>query len=171
MIFTPDAVERAPWMDLLSGEQKDKWQHPAFKGWQIKDGVLDGVGPDLDSKSTAIMSIGDQEQWHDFVLDCEFTLVKGEATFHFRLGPAVNNSTLSIPVSTSGGVPFKAGAPNQMTVSMIGSAFKVTFADPEHAPHEEPEVPWTIRRKGGIAISVPPGSEIKISKMKIKVLR
>jgi hypothetical protein len=170
-IFTPDVIERTPWTDLLSGEQKDKWQHPAFKGWQIKDGVLTGVGPDLDSRQTAIMSIGDQEQWRDYVCEIEFVLVKGEAKVHFRLGAAVNNSTLSLEVSTGGGAPFKAGATNLMTSTVLGSSWKVTFSDPDHSPHEEPEVPWTIRRKGGIAISVPPGAEIKITKMRIKVLR
>ncbi len=170
-LFTPDVIERTPWTDVLAGEQKDKWQHPAFKGWQIKDGVLTGVGPDLDSKQTAIMSIGDQEQWRDYVCDIEFTLVKGEATFHYRLGGAVNNTTLSLNVSTGGGAPFKAGAANQMTSTVLGSSWKVVFADPDHPAHEEQEVPWTIRRKGGIAISVPPGSEIKITKMKVKVLR
>jgi hypothetical protein len=30
---------------------------------------------------------------------------------------------------------------------------------------------WTTVRKGGIGVSVPPGSEIKITKLRIKVLR
>lgn len=170
-VFTQEVIDATPWTDLLSGSQKDQWQHVAFEGWTIRDGVLDCAGPMLDAKQTAIMSIGDLEQWRDFVLDVEFTLVQGESAFHFRLGPSVNNSTLSYQVRTSGDEPFATGVTNPMTVSVIGSAWKVAFPGSQHSGHEEPEVPWTIRRKGAIAVSVPPGSAIRITRMRIEVLR
>jgi hypothetical protein len=170
-VFTPEVIERTPWTDLLSGSQKDRWQHPAFQSWRIEDGVMTAVGPALDAKQTAIMSIGDLEQWRDYVLDVEFVLVAGESTFHFRLGPAVNNSTLSLKVSTEFAPPFKAGISYNMTSTMLGSSWKVVFADRDHPPHEEEEVPWVIRRRGAVAVSVPPGSEIRITRMRIKALR
>jgi hypothetical protein len=176
-VFTPEVIERTPWTNLLADPQKDYWQHVAFQSWQITDGVLDCVGPALDAKQTAIMSIGDLEQWRDFVLDVEFTLVAGESAFHFRLGPFVNTSTLSLKVACDGeghsdaDTSFRLGASNQMTVTLLGSSWRVDFADPAHASHDEPEVPWVIRRKGAVAVSVPPGSAIRITRMRIKVLR
>jgi hypothetical protein len=170
-VFTDEVIEKTPWTDLLSEGQKQHWQNAAFKGWQIKDGVLQGVGPDLDSKVTAIMSVGDQLRWRDYLFECEYQLVKGEATFHFRLGASVNNNTLSFPVSTTGGVPFKANTPLNISARVLGSYIKVEFGDEEHTPYEEQEMRWTVTRKGGIGVSVPPGSEIKITKMRIKVLR
>lgn len=168
-VFTPDVIDKTPWTDFLSDAYKTNWQNAAFKGWQIKDGVLQGVGPDLDAKNIAIMSVNDQQPMRDYLFECEFTLVKGDATFLFRLGASANNA-VSEMMSTTGKDPLKAGTSNAMTVSLIGSAFKMTFADGEHN-FEEPELRWTYRRKGGIGISVPPGSEIRITKMRAKILR
>ena len=46
----------------------------------------------------AILSIGDREQWRDFVLDVEFTLVSGECTLYLRLprGMPANVETLAL---------------------------------------------------------------------------
>jgi hypothetical protein len=168
-VFTPEVIEKTPWTDLLAESQKANWQNDAFKGWQIKDGVLQGVGPDLDSKKIAIMSVNDNLPMRDFVMECEFTLVKGEATFYFRLGGSVNNA-MNMNVSTTGGTPFKAGQPNTTTVEMIGSKFKMTFGDGEHNAFED-EMRMSVRRKGSIGIAVPPGSEIRVTKLRVKILR
>lgn len=168
-VFTPEVIDKTPWTELLSGEQAAKWQHPGFAGWQIKDGVL-LANTDLGSKSTAIMSIGDAEKWRDFVWECEFTLVKGEATFHFRLGSAVTNAVDSVTMSTTGSTAFRAGTPNLFTYSVVGSKVRQAFADPDRSALEM-DLSTLKTRKGGIGISVPAGSEIKLAKMRIKVLR
>lgn len=170
-VFTPEVIEKTAWLDLFGAEQKDKWQHPGFSGWQLKDGVIQGVGPDLGSKSEAIMSIGDTEQWRDYEFEIDFTVVKGDATFYWRVGAAVNQSVTNYPVSTvKGNPPFKAGQSYKFAGSMLGSVFTLNIPDTEFNPVSE-ELSWTRRRKGAIAISVPPGGEIKITKMRIRPLR
>ena len=170
-IFTPDVIEKTPWLDLMGADQKDKWQHPGFSGWQLKDGVIQGVGPDLGSKSEAIMSIGDLEQWRDYEYEIDFTVVKGDANFYWRVGAAVNNSVTNYSVSTvKGSPPFKAGQSYKMTGQMLASTFTLNFPDTEYSSVSE-DLSWTRRRKGALAISVPPGSEVKISKMRLRVLR
>lgn len=168
-IFTTEVIDKTPWLDLFTGVQKDYWQHPGFTGWQLKDGVI-LANTDLGSKNTSIMSIGDREQWRDYVVEIEFAVVKGESTLHFRLGGSVNNKVYNEKLSTTGGNPFKAGASNLMTVTVLGSTLKIAYADPERTGGET-TLGWNINRKGGIGISVPAGSEIKITKMRIKALR
>ena len=97
-------------------------------------------------------------------------LVKGESTFHFRLGKSVNNTVYNAQMSTSGNTAFKAGTANSFTCTMIGSHVKVAFADAERSGGDE-DLRWTMSRKGGIGISVPAGSDVKLTKMRIRVLR
>lgn len=168
-IFTQDAIDKTAWLDLLTGPQKENWQHPGFSGWQIKDNVLQAV-TDLGSKSTSIMSIGDREQWRDYVLELEFAVMKGDCDLHLRLGRAVNSTTPSYRIGTTGQGAFKPGATNTITATVIGSTVKLSYSDSEHSPSEELLNEYKSR-KGGIGISVPPGAEIKISKMRIRPLR
>jgi hypothetical protein len=167
--FTPDVIEKTPWTDLLSGAQKDNWQQAGFTGWQLKDGVLQG-NTDLGAKSTSVMSIGDREQWRDYVLEVEFAVAKGEPVLHCRLGRTVNNTTINYTIGTTGQNAFKPGSTNTITATVIGSSAKVAFSDPDRSPGEE-TLNWTTARKGGIGVSVPAGSDIKITKMRIKALR
>jgi len=169
-IYTPEVIEKTPWLDLLAID-KEKWQRPGFSGWQLKDGSIQAVGPDLGSKSEAIMSVGDGEQWRDYEYEIDFVVVKGDATFYWRVGAAVNQSVTNYPVSTNkGNPPFKAGQSYKMTGQMLASNFTLNFPDTEYNSLSE-EMTWTRRRKGAIAISVPGGSEVKVTKMRIRVLR
>jgi hypothetical protein len=61
--------------------------------------------------------------------------------------------------------------PYRITVTLVGSSFKLVFDKNTALNYEEPEMRWTMRRKGAIGISVPPGSEIRITRMRIKILR
>jgi hypothetical protein len=170
-VFTPEVVERTPWTDLLSGAQKQAWQQAGFQDWRIDDkGVLVARLPDVATQVSGIMCVGDPAAWRDYVLECEFALMRGEATFHFRLGSAIDDSTVNVPFSTTGADALAAGRNNVMTVSLIGSAFQLGLADGKRA-YEEPELRWNVRRKGAIGISMPPGSEIRITRMRIKILR
>ncbi|MDZ4774406.1 MAG: hypothetical protein SGI72_14860 [Planctomycetota bacterium] len=169
IVFTPDAIEKVAWLDLLSGEQKDKWQRPGFTGWELKDGVIKG-NTELASRSTAIMSIGDAEQWREYVLELEFAVLKGDAQVHYRLGASVNNASINIPLATTGNSAFKPGQAVTMTTSIVGSTLKYSFTDPDHSPSEE-ILSWSTNRKGGIGLSVPPGCDIKVTKMRVRPLR
>ncbi|MBL8858981.1 MAG: hypothetical protein JNL28_10780 [Planctomycetes bacterium] len=168
-VFTPEVIDKTPWLDLLTADQKENWQQPGFTGWQLDNGVIHAV-TDLGSRATAIMSIGDREQWRDYVVEIEFTLLKGDATLHLRLGRSVTNATYNWLLPTTGSNPYKAGTTNSITATLIGSELKLNFSDPDRTQQLE-SFGWTMSRKGGIGVSVPPGCEIKVSKMRIKALR
>jgi hypothetical protein len=170
-VFTPEVIERTPWTDLLSGAQKQAWQQAGFQGWRIDDkGVLVARMPDVDTQVSGIMTVGDLTPWRDYVFECEFALIRSEAVFHFRLGSAIDNSTVNVRFSTTGAAALEAGRNYVMTVRLIGSAFQLVLADGK-GDFEEPNLSWDVRRKGAIGISMPPGSEIRITRMRIKILR
>lgn len=167
--FTPEVIDKTPWLDLLTSPGKDGWQQAGFTGWQIKDGVMQGL-TELGAKATSVMSVGDREQWRDFVLEMEFIPVKGDPVLHARLGRTANTTTINYSIGTSGQNAFKPGSTNTITVTVIGSTAKASFSDSDHSASED-SLSQYMARKGGIGISVPPGAEIKVTKMRIKALR
>lgn len=169
LAYTPGEIERTPWTELMSGDQLDRWQHPGFTSWQITAGELT-CNTDASSRNTAIMSIGDRELWRDYVFECEITLVKGEATFHHRLGNVVNNRVYNTKFVSEGAQGFGLGTPIAVRFSVIGSRAELSFSNTTR-PSVIEDMSWNINRKGAIGISVPAGSEIKVSKMRVQVLR
>lgn len=167
--FTPDVIEKTPWLDLLGGEQAKNWQSPGTKGFQVKDGVLHAVAEDPGANKTAVLSIGDREKWRDYAFECDFIVVKGTANFHFRLGNRVDRTTTQVVASTTGQDPLKAGQSYSFAGSFIGSKLKVNYTDGDR--HQEEDVDWLVVRKGAIGMSLPEGSELKITKLRIRPLR
>jgi hypothetical protein len=172
-VFTRDAIEKTPWRDLLSGEGAQSWASSPLKGFshRIDGGVLTITGPDPGVGKEGVLSIGDREQWRDFVLDMEFTLDQGEPTLFFRM-PRDTRA-----VERSAQYPFVMGAKGiapgksyTLSVSFVGSRLQEQIAGSEIAPTEE-EVKWGLSRKGAVAFAIPEGTRMRITRMRIRELR
>lgn len=168
-VFTPEVIDDLPWVDLLSVEQAGKWGGPAMKGFEhrIENGVLHMIGPDPEERAEGIISIGDKEQWHDYLLDLEFTILKGESTLFFRLPLNWQDNVEALVLSPDA---YPAGETWTMRISLIGSEI-VTRIEADELGTVSSPVSWTKIRKGAFGISVPKNSEVRYTKLRIKVLR
>jgi hypothetical protein len=169
-VFTPDVVEKAPWKDLLAGDAIKGWANDGLKGFRIDSGSLQAVGPEIGAGKTAIMSIGDREQWRDYELDMEFTVVAGTGDFYFRLGRRPDNAGDSYPISTGEG-GFKLGEKYSGKALFIGSKLSITWSTAEIEPYTPDGTSWARTRKGAFGLTLNEGSEIKISRLRIRELR
>ncbi|MFN0242209.1 MAG: hypothetical protein ACKVWV_04890 [Planctomycetota bacterium] len=169
-IFTPEVVDKAQWKDLLSTEAAKGWQHDGLADFGVGNGQLRAVGLPPGAGKTGIMSVGDREQWRDFVLDAEFIIEAGSSNFFFRLGRRADNTVENFELATGPGAPLKAGESYGMQATFIGSKLSLTFSTSEINPYEI-ESSWSRSRKGAFGITVPEGSTIKITKLKIRELR
>ncbi len=168
-IFTPEYIEKVTWRDLLAGDATKAWANDGLKGFRFDGGTLHAVGPELGAGKTAIMSIGDREQWRDFELDIEATIVAGSAQLYFRLGKRTDTAgeMYSVVPGESG---FKLGEKFNARATFIGSKFSLTWEDAGIQPYSN-EARWANTRKGAFGITLNEGSEIKISKLRIRELR
>ncbi len=175
--FTESLIASTPWKDLLSGEAAGRWiasQTPGLN-WRVSGGVLEINYPDQASKVSPVLSVGDTERWRDFVLQCEFVIVSPgseDPKFYFR-APATridDNFVLHQRLYTSGSDHLQTEQKYVMTVSLIGSKYQVRF-DPEDLPVEPQDLTLSSSRKGGVALAIRGGCQMRITKMQIKELR
>jgi hypothetical protein len=175
-LFTAEHSEALPWTDCLKGEQASFWNASTAKGFahRVENGVLQIVGPDADAGRIAIISIGDREQWRNFVLDMEFTLEQGNVEMFFRLGRSPNANTISYAMNGAGDAAnLKIGKTYRVTVRLLGSQFVVRFADEDidTPPPREEQVSWAMGRKGAIGFLVPPETRLRVTSFKVRELR
>jgi len=171
-VFTPEVIERTPWTDLLARDQKDNWQNYGNEGFRGLEngGPLEIAGPPAGSTANGLVAVPSTGGYRDFVIDMEFTLNKGIVDWLFRLGRRVDNTVEYYPVSTDGENALKAGASYRMEASYIGGKLTVSLS-PEDAPSLEVESGWTKSRKGAFGAQIHEGVELKITRLKIKILR
>ncbi|MFN0006903.1 MAG: hypothetical protein ACKVXR_03270 [Planctomycetota bacterium] len=172
-VFTPEVIERTPWTDLLSRDQKDNWQNygnEGFRGIAEGSGFLEIAGPAPGTTANGLVAVPSTGGYRDFVIDMEFTLNKGIVDWLFRLGRRVDNTVEYYPVSTDGENALKAGTSYRMEASYIGGKLTVSLS-PEDAPSLEVESGWTKSRKGAFGAQIHEGVELKITRLKIKILR
>jgi hypothetical protein len=169
-VFTPDVIEKAPWKDLLAGDAVKGWANDGLKGFRIDSGELQAVGPEIGAGKTAILSIGDREQWRDFEIDVEFTVVAGTGDFYFRLGRRPDNAGDRYPISTGEG-GFKLGQKYSGKALFIGSNLSITWNTAEIEPYTPAGTSWARTRKGAFGVTLNEGSELKISRLRIRELR
>jgi hypothetical protein len=133
--------------------------------------VFQIIGPDAATNKRAVLStsMGDKEQWRDFVLEYEFTLSKGTATMFLRMG-RTTEKTEPIEFSTQGDNAFVAGETYDAEISLIGSNLRYVVHSVDFKPVEAPSS-WTMSRKGSIGLVIDPETQLKFTKMRIKVLR
>lgn len=168
--FSADVVEALPWRDLLA--DPSAWKTGELKGYEhkIESGMLHLIGPDPSEGGQAVMSIGDKEVWRDFVVEMEFTLMKGYCELYFRLSPVWQKNVESRELTTDEGF-LEAERTYTYVYSVIGSRL-VEEQKGEDSPGPDPRsISWTQIRKGGFGISVPKNTEIKFTKLRAKVLR
>jgi hypothetical protein len=171
-VFDEAAIEGTPWRDLLASTESANWLAPALQGFEhrLENGTLHLIGPAPEAGARGIISIGDKEQWRDFVVDFEFTIQKGSFEMYFRLGPSLQDKTqwIEYGVDDSVKTPKNAGEKYSTTISVIGSTFVWTE---EGLAAPEDQIHWSFRRKGAVGIVVPEGAEVIFTKMRIRVLR
>jgi hypothetical protein len=172
--FTPAEIEKLPWIDCLSGAQVANWNPSDVKGFshRVEGGTLMLVGPDADAGRTAVISIGDREQWRNFIADVEFTIERGGFEMYFRLGRSANANTPGFFFETEGEkASTQANRSYKMRASLIGSNYNVRFDNaPDKQDHQE-TLKWSKTRKGGIGLFVPPGARIKFTRFQVRELR
>jgi hypothetical protein len=135
--------------------------------------VLTLTGPDADANKMAVISIGDREQWRNFVLDIEFTIEKQGVDFHLHLGGSTGPNTQQFYLWGEGkDATLSLGQTYRARASMLGSKFRLVYVDDQNdvPPPVESSVSWTINRKGAIGLVVPPGARVKFSRFQVKEL-
>lgn len=171
-VFTPEVIERTPWTDLLARDQEGEWQNYGNEGFRGLEsgGPLEIAGPAPGTTANGLIAVPKSGGYRDFVIDMEFTLNKGIVDWLFRLGRAVNNTVEYYPLSTNGENAIKPGVSYHMAASYIGGKLSVSIS-PEDAPSYEVESGWTKSRKGAFGAQIHEGVELKITRLKIKILR
>ncbi len=185
-IFTPEYIDKQPWKDLLSGDQSANWNPSKELPWKLEKGVLYLKGPNASLGGSGVISIGDKERWRDFVVEYDFTIVKGAFEVYYRLPKSVTTYTESSRFTTAESDPkstvsalFSALSPGESYtahMNFIGSMWTLecTDHDPiktEDSDHNPLPVKWTHTRRGAIGFVIEPDCEIKVTKCHIKVLR
>jgi hypothetical protein len=172
-VFTPEVIEKTPWIDLLNGEWAAKWQRAEVRGFQhsFEGGALKIIGPEADSNKQGVLAVGLNENWRDFVLDVEYTIEKGKVTFDFRMRVEQPDNAYGYEIDTEGDGAILAGEPYTAEMSLIGSSFVYREeASLDSAPFTQ-EVSWTKSRAGALRLVIPDGTQLKISRLRIRVLR
>jgi hypothetical protein len=180
-VVTPEFIASIPWTDLLSDEMAARWSKstsvPGF-ALRIEHGVLTTTSPEPGCKMQAVAAILDQRQddLRNFELDMEFE-VEGTVTMFFHVSPAPQNpdnrQSHAFDLVAKDGA-LKPNRKYQMSANLIGSALTLDFppiGDEEPIASWSPDPSWVKLRKGGIAFLVPEGARLKITRMRIKILR
>jgi len=175
-LFTDAYINGIAWRDLFAPDAK--WNpsspSPAIKGfeWKLADGKMHLKGPDAEAKGQAIISIGDQEAWRDFVMEIDFKLIAGEPALWFRLPKVADTNVESFPLEAAEEPPgLMKGKLYHLTVSFIGSAFTVKAVEEEDIPTFTKQSAYYRSRRGAFGVTLPKGSEIEISKARVRLLR
>jgi hypothetical protein len=167
--FTADYIAKIEARDILRTVEASKWGQDGLKGFRIDNGTLQAIGLDPGSKKDGVFSVGDLEKWRDFELEFDFTLVKGEAQFYFRLGKQIQSAEGF--QANSGAEDWKAGESYTCKATLVGSNMKLEFSDNANQEPRESLLDWRRSRKGAFGVVVPQGSEIKITKMRLRLMR
>ncbi|MCY2961552.1 MAG: hypothetical protein NTY35_15420 [Planctomycetota bacterium] len=169
--FTPENIDKTPWTDILATPEI-KWGNDGLKGFRTDNGQVQAIGSDPGSKREGVFSVGDLENWRDFVMEVEFTPVRGQTKLYWRLGKLAASAPDEFVVNPSGDDGFKPGQTYSIKASYLGS--KRTW---EFSPNLEREtetvdgISWRRQRVGAFGAVLAEGAEFKITKLRIKVLR
>jgi len=176
-LFTEKAINELSWTDCLAGEQLKYWNASSAKGFSHdpQPASLRLVGPDADAGKQAVISIGDREQWRNFVLEMEFVIEKGNLELFLRLGRAPNANTISYPMMTeSDQRNLKAGKPYHVIMKVLGSQLSIRYEnddDLDTPPPRQETITWAKTRKGAIGFLIPPGARFRATSFKVRELR
>jgi len=168
-VFTPPAIESAPWRDLLT--DASAWKSSELPGFEhpLTDGVLHLVGPDPAAGGMGVMSIGDAEAWRDFVVEIEFTLHRGSVELFFRLPPLWQKNVESRELVLQDG-SIELDRKYLFTFTILGSILIQDVHASDMSPTYD-TISWVQVRKGALGIAVPRETEVEITRLRAKILR
>jgi len=168
--FSAEVIENTPWRDLLA--DPSAWKTGELKGYEhnFVNGVLHLVGPDPSEGAQGIMSIGDKEVWRDFLVEMDITILKGDCEIFFRLSPVWQKNVESLELTTDEG-GLEAERTYTYFFSAIGSTLIDEIKGEDSLGANRKSISWTQIRKGGFGIAVPKNTEIRLTKLRAKVLR
>jgi hypothetical protein len=168
-VITQEFMESIPWTDLLDGDVASKWSRTTtIPG--IEDGVLTVSPPD-----SGVCGILDQknDNLRHFMLEVEFE-VDGVATMFFHVSPPPqspdNRQSETFDLSSKEG-GLKPNERYSMVATYIGSDLTISFPQDQKIERWENSPAWTKLRRGGIAFLIPEGTRLRITRMRIRVLR
>ena len=167
-VFDEGTISATPWTDLLSDENKQHWQNYGLQGFRLEGGKLEAIAPKGGS-TLGLIDIPNQGAYRDFTLEMDFTLT-GQVDALFRLGKRVDNTVENWNLSTTSQEPLKAGQSYTLQASYIGSKL-IGSLTPADVSLPATESNWTKSRKGAIGFQMHDGAELRISRMKIRLLR
>jgi hypothetical protein len=174
--FTAAAADKLPWVDCLVGDQAGFWNPSDAKGFshRIENHQLQIQGPDPDAGKLAVMSIGDREQWRNFVWEFEFVVERGNFVVYFRLGRNPNPNTYAYNINTEGeDKNLEPGKTYRGRATLLGSTFDLRYADQDidtPSPKTE-QIGWTMSRKGGIGLVIPASTSVRFTRFQVRELR
>ncbi len=169
-LFTPEVVAATPWRDLLE-PPRPQGAHDGLASFEYGDGWLHVVGAPAGTKTEGIFSIGDLERWRDFVLEIEFTQVRGESRFYWRLGRNVQDTPDEVRIGDPDG-PWRNGETYVLTATYIGSRRLFEFSpNTQREPELWDPIRWRKTRVGAFGAVLAQASELHISGLRLKLLR
>jgi len=169
--FTPAVIEGMEWRDLLAEDQKGEWKGAqTLKGFKLEGGEMHLVGLDPSDEGASMISIGDKEVWRDFLIDIEFTITKGSFELFFRMPLVYQEGVLSADLTTDEG-QLEAGRAYTFAYSCVGSSFVREQKGEDSPGLTDSSISWVKVRKGAFAIAIPKETEVRITRLRAKILR
>lgn len=168
--FTAEQIDKVPWLDILAATNI-AWADDGLKGFRHDNGQVHAIGSDPGSKREGIFSVGDLEYWRDFIMEVEFVPVRGHTKLYWRLGKAVQSAPDEFHVDLNGSDGYKAGQTYMVTASYIGSHRVFKYSANMDREDDVLDIAWQRQRVGAFGGLLAEGAEIKITKLRIKVLR
>jgi hypothetical protein len=170
--FTADLINQVQPRDLLDPSTAEQWNASVLEGFrhELAGGTLRVWGAPAGTRSLGLLSIGDREQWRDWVLDIDFTLVQGSAQVYMRLGPRADSTVEFFLLAPEALRDIQYGERISARLSFIGSRWTLAF--PEVSDEVlSTDVKWTKLRRGAIGFAIPDETELVVHRMRIRVLR
>jgi hypothetical protein len=164
-VETPEFESGIAERDMLSPKERALWgATPDAIKHDFSDGPLRIEG--TKDRVTGICSLDAPRgtEWHDLVLDLEFTIVKDGFQLFLRWEPGRKGYMLRFAPSEG----YDLNKPYRMTIRIKGSTASLKASD---APENRGTLDPTTSRTGGIAFGLTNGASIIVSRCSIKFLR
>lgn len=168
-VFTPAYVEQVPWIDLLASEHHDEWQNYGLQQFRIDPSRLELLGPEAGAASNGLIAFPTVGGYRDFEVDMEFS-VEGLVDMLFRLGRRVDNTVEYCTLGSEGDSALSPWRTYNLRARFVGSTLTGTVS-PGSFEFPKVECGWTKSRKGALGFQVREGAKLKITKLRVCVLR
>ena len=167
--FTPEVIAATAPRNLLDASDAANWKVAKGREFRFEitgDEML--LAQDANAKD-GMLSFLPGEPWHDLVMEFDATVEKGSATLLFRVQDRADRK--NCPFFVLGGEPgvkTTPGTPIHIEVELIGTTLTIR-TQPDGA-----ELKANVRdkgRKGAFTLLVARGTEMKLSRLRVRILR